>query len=205
MDLLRSIQKDTGGFTEFVPLSLIHQEAPMYRRGLVPGVRPGATGVEVVKMHAVARLILGPTFRNIQSSWVKEGPEAGAVPARGGRQRRGRHAHQRVHLDVRRRRLRPARAPGRAAAADPRRRARAGAAQHRVRSLKVYGGEEDEEDSPLDHVDDAEARFGSYRKLAASSQFRFLHPIRSRPTQTCGASLVVEREDDAVEDGAALQ
>jgi len=44
MDLLRRIQKDTGGFTEFVPLSLIHQEAPMYRRGLVPGVRQGATG-----------------------------------------------------------------------------------------------------------------------------------------------------------------
>src|SRR5713226_3963611 len=42
MSLLRRIQKDTGGFTEFVPLSLIHQEAPMYRRGLVPGVRQGA-------------------------------------------------------------------------------------------------------------------------------------------------------------------
>src|SRR6266704_7029598 len=75
MNLLRSIQKDTGGFTEFVPLSLIHQEAPMYRRQLVPGVRPGATGIEVVKMHAIARLLLGPTFRNIQSSWVKEGPK----------------------------------------------------------------------------------------------------------------------------------
>ena len=75
MDLLRSIQKDTGGFTEFVPLSLIHQEAPMYQRGLVPGVRPGATGIEVVKMHALARLFLGPTFRNIQCSWVKEGPK----------------------------------------------------------------------------------------------------------------------------------
>jgi 2-iminoacetate synthase ThiH len=43
----------------------------MYRRGLVPGVREGATGVEVIKMHALARLILGPSFRNIQSSWVK--------------------------------------------------------------------------------------------------------------------------------------
>src|SRR5499425_3282814 len=75
MALLRSIQKDTGGFTEFVPLSLIHSEAPMYSKGLVPGVRPGATGVEVVKMHALARLMLGPTFRNIQSSWVKEGPK----------------------------------------------------------------------------------------------------------------------------------
>ncbi|HEY4909498.1 MAG TPA: 5-amino-6-(D-ribitylamino)uracil--L-tyrosine 4-hydroxyphenyl transferase CofH, partial [Methylomirabilota bacterium] len=75
MDLLRGIQRQTGGFTEFVPLSLIHHEAPMYRRGLVPGVREGATGVEVIKMHALARLILGPSFRNIQSSWVKEGPK----------------------------------------------------------------------------------------------------------------------------------
>ena len=79
MDLLRDIQKDTGGFTEFVPLSLIYQEAPMYRQGLVPGVRQGATGIEVIKMHALARLFLGPTFRNIQSSWVKEGPKLAQV------------------------------------------------------------------------------------------------------------------------------
>src|SRR5881409_4372703 len=75
MALLRDIQKDTGGFTEFVPLSLIHQEAPMYRRGLVPDVRQGATGIEVVKLHALARLMLGASLRNIQSSWVKEGPK----------------------------------------------------------------------------------------------------------------------------------
>src|SRR3970282_2408535 len=60
MDLLRSIQRDTGGFTEFVPLSLIHAEAPMYRRGLVPGVRPGATGAGGGKMHAPGRPVLGP-------------------------------------------------------------------------------------------------------------------------------------------------
>src|SRR6266702_6288579 len=58
MDLLRSIQKDTGGFTEFVPLSLIHIEAPMWSKKLVPGVRPGATGAEVVAMHALARVML---------------------------------------------------------------------------------------------------------------------------------------------------
>src|SRR5499425_1448060 len=75
MSLLRDIQKDTGGAAEGVPLSLIHQEAPMYRRGLVPGVRRGATGIEVIRMHAIARLFLGPTFRNIQASWVKEGPK----------------------------------------------------------------------------------------------------------------------------------
>src|ERR1041384_4172004 len=67
MALLRSVQKETGGFTEFVPLSLIHPEAPMYSKQLVPGVRPGATGVEVVLMHALARLMLGPASRNIRS------------------------------------------------------------------------------------------------------------------------------------------
>jgi FO synthase subunit 2 len=71
--LIREIQKETGGFTEFVPLSLIHEEAPMYRKGTVQGVRPGATGEEVVKMHAVARLMLNPHVKNIQVSWVKEG------------------------------------------------------------------------------------------------------------------------------------
>ncbi|OHE41889.1 MAG: 7,8-didemethyl-8-hydroxy-5-deazariboflavin synthase subunit CofH, partial [Tenericutes bacterium GWF2_57_13] len=77
--LLRSIQKDTGGFTEFVPLSLIHQEAPMYGKGLVPGVRPGATGVEVVALHALARLMLGASVRNVQASWVKEGPKLAQI------------------------------------------------------------------------------------------------------------------------------
>src|SRR6266436_8022675 len=68
MDLLRRIQQQTGGFTEFVPLSLIHHEAPMYRRGLVPGGRQGATGVEVIKMHALARLIFGPSLT--QEDWM---------------------------------------------------------------------------------------------------------------------------------------
>jgi CofH subfamily radical SAM domain protein len=70
---IREIQKETGGITEFVPLSLIHEEAPMYRKGTVPGVRAGATGEEVLKMHAIARLMLNGHIKNIQVSWVKEG------------------------------------------------------------------------------------------------------------------------------------
>ncbi|HET9016711.1 MAG TPA: 5-amino-6-(D-ribitylamino)uracil--L-tyrosine 4-hydroxyphenyl transferase CofH [Thermomicrobiaceae bacterium] len=73
--LIRDIQQDTGGFTEFVPLSLVHAEAPMVRKGTVPGIREGATGEEVVKMHAIARIMLSPHVRNIQVSWVKEGPK----------------------------------------------------------------------------------------------------------------------------------
>ncbi|MGH7350344.1 MAG: 5-amino-6-(D-ribitylamino)uracil--L-tyrosine 4-hydroxyphenyl transferase CofH, partial [Candidatus Rokuibacteriota bacterium] len=45
--------------------------------------------------------------------------------------------------------------------------------------LRVYEVEDAAADSPLDHVDNAEARFGSYRLLAASGQFRFLHPTRA--------------------------
>ena len=75
LGFLRELQKETGGITEFVPLSLIHEEAPMYRKGTVADVRPGATGEEVLRMHAVARLMLYPHIRNIQVSWVKEGPK----------------------------------------------------------------------------------------------------------------------------------
>lgn len=71
--LLRSIQKETGGFTEFVPLSFVHTEAPMYSRHTVPGLRAGATGNEVIIMHAVARIALNRHINNIQVSWVKEG------------------------------------------------------------------------------------------------------------------------------------
>ncbi|HYB40173.1 MAG TPA: 5-amino-6-(D-ribitylamino)uracil--L-tyrosine 4-hydroxyphenyl transferase CofH, partial [Candidatus Methylomirabilis sp.] len=179
MDLLRRIQKDTGGFTEFVPLSLIHQEAPMYRRGLVSGVRPGATGAEVLKMHAIARLFLGPTFRNIQSSWVKEGPKlAQLLLTAGANDMGGTLINESISTSAGagygqlvppaelRRLIRDAgRIPARR--------------NTEYELVKVYGVEEDEEDSPLDHVEDAEARFGSYRKLAASTQFRFLHPLRT--------------------------
>jgi len=70
--IIRDIQKETHGITEFVPLSFVHHEAPMYKKGL-KGVRAGATGAEVVKMHAVSRIMLNNYINNIQVSWVKEG------------------------------------------------------------------------------------------------------------------------------------
>jgi len=73
--LLRDIQKETGGFTEFVPLSFVYWEAPMYKKSLVNNIRAGATGSEVVKMYAVSRLMLNNWIPNIQVSWVKEGPK----------------------------------------------------------------------------------------------------------------------------------
>ncbi|MCH8994958.1 MAG: 5-amino-6-(D-ribitylamino)uracil--L-tyrosine 4-hydroxyphenyl transferase CofH [Chloroflexi bacterium] len=77
--LLRDIQRRTGGITEFVPLSFIHSEAPMYTKGLVEGIRESATGPEVFKMYAVSRLMLGRHIKNLQVSWVKEGPRFGQM------------------------------------------------------------------------------------------------------------------------------
>jgi FO synthase subunit 2 len=73
MDLLRRVQRDTGGFTEFVPLSFVHEEAPLFAASDVPGVRPGPTGDDVLRLYAIARLMLGRDIPNLQASWVKEG------------------------------------------------------------------------------------------------------------------------------------
>jgi FO synthase len=72
---LRDLQAQTGGFTEFVPLPFVHMEAPMYLRGMA---RRGPSFREAVLMHAVARLVLHPLIPNIQTSWVKMGPEGAA-------------------------------------------------------------------------------------------------------------------------------
>jgi len=68
---LRSLQKRTGGITEFVPLPFVHQESPLYLKGKA---RKGPTFREAVLMHAVARLALHPHITNIQTSWTKMGP-----------------------------------------------------------------------------------------------------------------------------------
>lgn len=71
--LIRDIQDETKGFTEFVPLSFVHTEAPMYNMNYIPGVRPGPSINETIKMHAISRLVLNNQIKNIQVSWVKEG------------------------------------------------------------------------------------------------------------------------------------
>jgi len=73
LELIRSIQKQTNGFTEFVPLSFIHKEAPMYNNDLVKRISAGPTGHDVIKMHAISRIMLNNFIKNIQVSWVKEG------------------------------------------------------------------------------------------------------------------------------------
>lgn len=177
MNLLRDIQHDTGGFTEFVPLSMIYQEAPMYHHQLVQNLRLGPSGTEVIKMHAVARLMLGASIRNIQSSWVKEGPKlaqylltAGANDMGGTLMNEsistsaGAQYGQLVQPRELRRWIREA---GRVPAQR----------KTNYQLINVFDGEVDDV-APLDLVEDSDTRFGSYSRLAASNDFRF---VRKKP------------------------
>ena len=75
IEVLRDIQRRTGGFTEFVPLPFVHMGSPIYLQGRA---RPGPTWDEVVLVHAVARIAFDGLIPNIQASWVKLGLEGGA-------------------------------------------------------------------------------------------------------------------------------
>ena len=68
MRLLRDIQSETGGFTEFVPLGFVHQNTLLFHQGLA---RTGPTMAEHLKVHALARVLLAGSINNIQVSWVK--------------------------------------------------------------------------------------------------------------------------------------
>jgi 7,8-didemethyl-8-hydroxy-5-deazariboflavin synthase CofH subunit len=172
MALLRDIQKDTGGFTEFVPLSLIHSEAPMYAKALVPGVRPGATGVEVIRMHALARVMLGPVLRNIQASWVKEGPKlAQALLDAGANDLGGTLINESISTSA------GAQYGQLVGPAELHRwirdAGRVPAQRDTLYNVVRTYDTGDDPVSPLDGIEDAEARFGSYRRLIASGEFRF--------------------------------
>jgi 7,8-didemethyl-8-hydroxy-5-deazariboflavin synthase CofH subunit len=172
--LLRDIQRQTGGFTEFVPLSFIAEEAPMYRKGLVPGIRPGATGPEVVKMYAVSRIVLNNWIKNIQASWVKEGPKLAQLCLNAGcNDFMGTLINESIST---------------AAGAAYGQRLKPREMRHLIRDigripaertttyeiLRQFGPEEDDRFDPLDLLDEkGEESFGSYAQLARSSQFRF--------------------------------
>lgn len=72
VELLRSIQKETGGFTEFVPLRFIHTYTALYQKGLVD---PPSKGAVDLRMYAFCRLMLRGWIDNLQTSWVKLGTE----------------------------------------------------------------------------------------------------------------------------------
>lgn len=174
LDLLRSIQLETGGFTEFVPLSFIHGEAPLYLKRLLPDVRPGPTGNEVVRLFAIARLVLGASFKNIQASWVKEGiRNAQLLLSSGANDLGGTLINESISTSAGSaygQRMRPSEL--RRVIRDAGRRPAERSTLYRtIRSYPVEPGT-DEVDA-LDKVDDADERFGSYAKLTHDARFRF--------------------------------
>ena len=176
LETLRTIQRQTGGFTEFVPLSFVHQEAPMFARQQLPDLRPGPTELEVVRFFAISRLMLGKSFKNLQVSWVKQGIELAerllgcgvndlggtlmneSISTAAGAQ------HGQLMTPAR---LRAAiRAAGRIPAErDTRYRVR--------RSFAAVAEPGEEAGDPLELVQDPDATFGSYVQLTRTPGFHF--------------------------------
>ncbi|MCA9657232.1 MAG: 5-amino-6-(D-ribitylamino)uracil--L-tyrosine 4-hydroxyphenyl transferase CofH [Myxococcales bacterium] len=180
MAVLRSIQEETGGFTEFVPLSFVYAETPMHLRQSAPGLRRGPSANEIIRTHALARVFLGASFRNIQASWVKDGLKLGqwllscGVNDLGGTlinesisTSAGAGHGQFVGPAALRRAIRGA--------------GRIPAERSTLYELrKVFERPEDEVEGPLDRIDDADGAFGTYRALTRSSEHRFIMPRRRR-------------------------
>ncbi len=169
--LLREIQKETHGFTEFVPLSFVHTEAPMYSHHTVKNIRPGADGNEVLKMHAVARVMLNNHIPNVQVSWVKEGARMSQILlAAGANDFGGTLINESIST---------------AAGAQHGQLMRPKEIRHLIRSagripaqrsttyklLKVFADEDSEAESALDGAD--ASQFGSYHQLIKLDKFRY--------------------------------
>jgi 7,8-didemethyl-8-hydroxy-5-deazariboflavin synthase CofH subunit len=171
---LRDIQKETGGFTEFVPLGFVHTEAPMYGKSLVENVRPGATGAEVLKMYAVSRIMLNNWIRNLQVSWVKEGPKLSQILLNaGGNDFMGTLMNESISTSAgatygqcmkpreMRRLIRDA---GRIPAER--------STTYEIR--REFGREEDDHYDPLDRIEgESEETFGSYQRLSHAPEWKF--------------------------------
>ena len=178
IDLLRNVQKNSGGITEFVPLSFVHTEAPMFMQNLVENVRSGPTGMDVVKVHAIARIMLNNWIPNIQASWVKEGSRMSQVLLTAGVNDLGgtlinesistaagaQHGQLMRPWEFRHMIRQAGRIP---------------AERYTTYQTKRLFDDSDEELDPLDVVgDNVEELFGSYQKLVNLDSYRFVHPRR---------------------------
>jgi 5-amino-6-(D-ribitylamino)uracil---L-tyrosine 4-hydroxyphenyl transferase len=169
--LLREIQKETHGFTEFVPLSFVHTEAPMYNRHTVENVRAGADGNEVIKLHAVARIMLNNYIPNIQVSWVKEGARMSQLLLTAGANDFGgtlinesistaagaQHGQLMRPKEIRQLIRSAGRIPAQRSTT--------------YKTIKMFAGESNEEESALDTTD--ASQFGSYHQLIKLDKFRY--------------------------------
>jgi len=176
--LLRSIQRDSGGFTEFVPLSFVHEEAPMTLRRQVPDLRPGPTGDDVVRLYAIARLVLGSTIRNLQVSWVKDGMrQAQWLLGCGANDFGGTLINESISTSA-------GASHGQLQTPAMLRRAIRDAGRipfernTRYGVIRELGPDATTDDAhPLDAVEDADATFGSYGALTRDERFRFRLPV----------------------------
>ena len=178
--LLRDIQQSTGGFTEFVPLSFVASEAPMYFKQTVEGVRSGPTGMDVIKVHAIARIMLNNWIPNIQASWVKEGNRMSQLLLTAGVNDLGgtlinesiSTSAGAMHGQL----MRPGEFRGMIREAG-----RTPAERYTTYGLRRIYGETDEVLDPLDLVgDNVEEIFGSYNQLVQMDSYRFEHPRHER-------------------------
>jgi FO synthase subunit 2 len=180
--LLRDIQKRTGGFTEFVPLSFVNSEAPMFLKGLINDVRSGPTGMDVIKVHAIARIMLNNWIPNIQASWVKEGSRMSQLLLTAGVNDLGgtlinesistsagaQHGQLMRPAEFRQMIRQSGRVP---------------AERYTDYRVKRVFNDTDVELDPLDLVgDNVEDIFGSYHRLVKMDAYRFEHP-RKPPTR----------------------
>jgi 5-amino-6-(D-ribitylamino)uracil---L-tyrosine 4-hydroxyphenyl transferase len=173
---LREMQFETGGFTEFVPLGFVHQDAPMSFMKEMSGYDLGPSGHNVLHVHALARILLGRTFRNIQASWVKEGEKLAALLLGSGcNDLGGTLINESIST---------AAGASHGQFLSPRqiRTLIRSAGRQPVQRNTVYESirsfTEDEQDEALDRVEHPEELFGSYRALTVASDHRFVHPNR---------------------------
>jgi len=179
IDLIRGIQQQTGGITEFVPLSFVHTEAPMFMQGLVNDVRPGPSGIDVIKMHAIARIMLNNWIPNIQASWVKEGARMSQLLLTAGvndlggtlinesiSTAAGAQHGQLMRPSEFRQMIRQA--------------GRIPAERYTTYKTRRVFSDTDQELDPLDLVgDNVEEIFGSYNRLVKLDTYRFEHPQKN--------------------------
>lgn len=173
---LREIQKETGGFTEFVPLNFVHSEAPMYRHKVHEGIRQGGSGSDVLLTHAVARIMLNNHINNIQMSWVKEGQKMSQLLLMWGANDFGgtlinesistsagsEYGQLLKPKEIRRMTREINRIPAER--------------NTRYEKLRIFD-KNDESDGELDKVND-ESRFGSYAELIKINKFQYVNTRR---------------------------
>ena len=171
LGLLRSLQRRTGGFTEFVPLSFVHDEAPLFASE-VDGVRPGPSGNEVIRLYAIARLMLGRDIVNLQASWVKEGLRTSQwLLSCGVNDLGGTLINESISTSAGARHGQLARPSDLRALIEE-------AGRVPAQRDTLYRLLPEVDAHPLDAVDDADGRFGSYDELVGDEQHRFRRPER---------------------------